>query len=44
MAPITQNARVYLVNTKVGGLTPNGAIDAGVPGNWGVEHWFVKAQ
>jgi oligopeptide transport system substrate-binding protein len=43
-APITQNARVYLVNTKVGGLTPNGAIDAGLPGNWGVEHWFVKAQ
>jgi oligopeptide transport system substrate-binding protein len=44
VAPITQLARVYLVNTKVGGLTPNGAIDAGIPGNWGVEHWFVKAQ
>jgi oligopeptide transport system substrate-binding protein len=43
-APITQNARVYLVDPKVGGLTPNGAIDAGIPGNWGVEHWFVKAQ
>jgi oligopeptide transport system substrate-binding protein len=44
VAPITQNARVYLVDPKVGGLTPNGAIDAGIPGNWGVEHWFVKAQ
>jgi len=44
VAPITQLARVYLVNTKIGGLTPNGAIDSGLPGNWGVEHWFVKAQ
>jgi oligopeptide transport system substrate-binding protein len=43
-APITQLARVYLVNPKVGGLVPNGAIDSGLPGNWGVEHWFVKAQ
>lgn len=44
VAPITQLARVYLVNPKVGGLTPNGAIDAGIPGNWGVENWYVKAQ
>jgi oligopeptide transport system substrate-binding protein len=44
VAPITQLARVYLVDQKVGGLEPNGAIDAGLPGNWGVEHWFVKAQ
>jgi oligopeptide transport system substrate-binding protein len=44
VAPINQNGRVYLVNPKIGGLTPNGAIDAGIPGNWGVEHWFVKAQ
>ena len=44
VAPITQLARVYLVNPKVGGLVPNGAIDSGLPGNWGVEHWFVKAQ
>jgi oligopeptide transport system substrate-binding protein len=43
-APITQLARVYLVNPKIGGLTPNGAIDSGIPGNWGVEYWFVKAQ
>jgi oligopeptide transport system substrate-binding protein len=44
VAPITQLARVYLVNPKVGGLVPNGAIDSGLPGNWGVENWFVKAQ
>jgi oligopeptide transport system substrate-binding protein len=44
VAPITQLARVYLVNQKVGGLVANGAIDAGLPGNWGVENWFVKAQ
>jgi len=43
-APITQLARVYLVNPKIGGLTPNGVIDSGIPGNWGVEHWYVKAQ
>ncbi len=43
-APITQLARVYLVDPKIGGLTANGAIDAGIPGNWGVENWFVKAQ
>jgi oligopeptide transport system substrate-binding protein len=44
VAPITQLARVYLVNPKVGGLVPNGAIDAGLPGNSHVESWFVKAQ
>jgi ABC-type oligopeptide transport system substrate-binding subunit len=44
VAPMTQLARVYLVNPKIGGLTANGAIDAGIPGNWGVEYWYVKAS
>jgi oligopeptide transport system substrate-binding protein len=44
VAPITQLARVYLVNPKIGGLVANGAIDAGIPGNSHVEYWYVKAS
>jgi hypothetical protein len=28
----------------MGGLKPNGQIDAAMPGNWCAECWYVKAQ
>jgi oligopeptide transport system substrate-binding protein len=40
--PIYQNGRPYLVSTKLGGVTPNGVLDAGMAGNWCVECWFIK--
>ncbi len=43
-APVYQTALLYLVNSKVGGVNPNGQIDAAMPGNWCPECWFVKAQ
>ena len=43
-APIYQNAIPYLVDSKMGGINPNGQIDAAMPGNWCAECWFVKAQ
>jgi oligopeptide transport system substrate-binding protein len=42
--PIYQNAFLYLVNSKMAGLKPNGQIDAALPGGWCPECWFVKAQ
>ena len=44
MAPVWQGAFLYLADSKMGGLHPNGQIDAGGPGNWCTECWFVKAQ
>jgi len=44
MAPIWQGAFLYLADSKMGGLKPNGQIDAAMPGNWCAECWFVKAQ
>jgi oligopeptide transport system substrate-binding protein len=44
MAPVYQNAFLYLADSKMGGLKPNGQIDAAMPGNWCPECWFVKAQ
>ena len=43
MAPIWQGAFLYLADSKMGGLHPNGQIDAAMPGNWCAECWFVKA-
>ena len=43
-APIYQTAMPYLVDSKMGGITPNGQIDAAMPGNWCAECWYVKAQ
>jgi oligopeptide transport system substrate-binding protein len=43
-APVYQTALPYLVNSKMGGINPNGQIDAAMPGNWCPECWFVKAQ
>ncbi len=42
--PLWQGAVLYLVDSKVGGVRPNGAIDAAMPGNWCPECWFIKAQ
>jgi len=44
IAPIFQGALPYLVNPKLGGVKANGTIDAGQPGNWCAECWFVKKQ
>ena len=40
--PLYQDAKPYLLSPKVGGVVPNGTIDAGQPGNYCVECWFVK--
>jgi oligopeptide transport system substrate-binding protein len=42
--PIFQTAFLYLADSKMGGLKPNGQIDASMPGNWCPECWYVKAQ
>lgn len=40
--PIYQNGRPWLVKTNVGGMTTNGVLDAGMPGNWCAECWYIK--
>jgi len=40
--PLYQDARPYLLSSKIGGVVPNGTIDAGQPGNACVECWYVK--
>ncbi len=40
--PMYQDAKPYLVSKKLGGVLGNGTIDAGQPGNYCVECWFVK--
>lgn len=42
MAPMYQDSIPYMVSNKIGGVVPNGTIDAGQPGNYCVECWFVK--
>lgn len=44
VAPVYQSAFLYLADSKMGGLKPNGQIDAAMPGNWCPECWYVKAQ
>lgn len=44
VAPIYQEGIPYLVSPKIGGVEPNGTIDAAQPGNWNPEGWFVKAD
>jgi hypothetical protein len=39
-----QEGLPYLVNPKVGGVQPNGTIDASGPGTWCTECWYVKAS
>jgi len=43
-APLWQDSVPYLVDSSIGGLVPNGTIDAGQPGNYCVECWYVKAS
>lgn len=40
--PLYQDAKPYLLSSKIGGVVPNGTIDAGQPGNSCVECWYVK--
>lgn len=40
--PLYQDARPFVVSPKIGGVVPNGTIDAGLPGNYAVESWYVK--
>lgn len=40
--PIFQDAKPYLLSNKLGGVVANGTIDAGQPGNYCAECWFVK--
>jgi oligopeptide transport system substrate-binding protein len=40
--PMYQDAQPFMLSTKLGGVLPNGTIDAGQPGNYCVECWFVK--
>ena len=42
--PVLQEGLPFLVSPKMGGVQPNGTIDAGEPGNWCAECWYVKAQ
>jgi len=44
VAPVYETASLYLVKSKIGGVTPNGQIDAAMPGNWCPECWFVEAE
>ena len=44
MAPLYQISVPYLVDPRLGGVVANGTIDAGAPGNYCVECWFVKAE
>jgi hypothetical protein len=43
-APMWQDAVPYLVDSSIGGVVANVAIDAGQPGNYCVECWYVKAS
>ncbi len=40
--PMFQDAKPYLVSEKLGGVVANGTIDAGQPGNYCPECWYVK--
>ncbi len=44
VAPLYQDSLPFMVNRKLGGVVPNGSIDSGLPGNYCVECWFVKAS
>jgi oligopeptide transport system substrate-binding protein len=43
-APLWQDSTPYLVTSKLGGVVGNGTIDAGFPGSYCAECWFVKAE
>jgi hypothetical protein len=43
-AGLFQDSVPFLVSARIGGVVANGSIDAGLPGNYCVECWFVKAE
>jgi oligopeptide transport system substrate-binding protein len=44
VAPMWQDSVPFMVDKKLGGIVANGSIDAGLPGNYCAECWFVKAS
>jgi oligopeptide transport system substrate-binding protein len=44
VAPMWQDSLPFMVSSSLGGVVPNGTIDAGHPGNYCVECWYVKAE
>lgn len=44
VAPIYQDSLPFMVDGSIGGILANGSIDAGLPGNYCMECWFVKAS
>lgn len=40
--PMYQDGLPFLVSDKLGGVVPNGTIDAGLPGTYCIECWYVK--
>jgi oligopeptide transport system substrate-binding protein len=44
VAPMYQISVPYMVDSSIGGVVPNGTIDAGQPGNYCIECWYVKAS
>ncbi len=43
-APVYQEGIPYVVSAKIGGVKENPTLDAGQPGNWCAECWYVKAE
>jgi ABC-type oligopeptide transport system substrate-binding subunit len=44
VAPMWQDSQPFMVSGRLGGVVANGTIDAGHPGNYCVECWFVKSE
>ncbi|HXK34795.1 MAG TPA: peptide ABC transporter substrate-binding protein [Dehalococcoidia bacterium] len=44
VAPMWNDSLPYMVRSNLGGIVPNGTIDAGWPGSYCVECWYVKAE
>ena len=42
--PYLQEALPYLISPKLGGVNESPTLDAGQPGNWCAECWFVQEQ
>ncbi len=40
--PMYQDSLPFVMSPKLGGVVSNGVINAGTPGNYAVENWFVK--
>jgi len=40
--PMYQDSLPFLMSSKLGGVVSNGVINAGTPGNYAVEDWYVK--